>query len=135
MSLSRTIPYLAMSAILLTGLLTGCNTSTEHLASVKDNAVKTFHFEQGYREVYDNILKTGKRCSDGQSGPKLVGELQAKDNYGKISRSTTSAGIISYSLLIRIEKISTGSKLTIFSSNNPGADKIFRWAKGDQSCE
>lgn len=132
MSLSRSLFYVALSTL----LLSGCNTSTEHLSGVKDSAIKTYNFEQNYRDIYNNIMETGERCSLSQNGfPKMVGELHTAERYGKISRSESSAGIVNYSLLIRIEQISTGSKLTIFSSKNPNADKIFRWAKGDQSCQ
>jgi hypothetical protein len=65
-------------------------------------------------------------------------EFYSELGYGELTVSLINMGTRNYYLTVRIERMLTGSKMTVRSGNTLAADAhtaaVLRWASGDQNC-
>jgi hypothetical protein len=133
--------YLKVFGLILI-LLAGCSTTTKDLRDDKNTITKTFEYEEDYQEIYRKILESGKRCNEAvlskSASVNFDGKLFTELGYGELTYSITNYGFKNYYALIRIEKVETGSRMTVTSGNtadNTARIELVRiWAGGEYRC-
>jgi hypothetical protein len=99
-------------------------------------------YAQDYQGLFQRISTTAKRCFASKAGLYRSGavdaDLYSEIGYGQLTLTVNGTGTSNYYVSVRIEKQSTGSKLTMISDNMEASQRyrelVSRWANGDQNC-
>jgi hypothetical protein len=128
----------ATFALLLS--VAGCSTTPADLEAKVSPIVQAY--PDNYQEVYRRASSTAKRCIARNVGSyasmAVDSDLYSDLGYGEITVSLINWGVRNYYFSARIERVGTGSRMTIRSGNTLAAETntnaMLRWASGDQSC-
>jgi hypothetical protein len=120
--------------------LLGCSSTPQELEA--NNAPTVVSFTENYQEIYRRVASTAKRCIAGNMGAyasmAVDTELYTELGYGEIQVSLINMGTRNYYLTARIDRVGTGSKLTVRSGNTLAASRnlssIIEWANGRDTC-
>ncbi|WP_441255754.1 hypothetical protein [Tardiphaga sp. 285_C5_N1_2] len=125
---------------LLMLVLAGCSTTPADLDAKVAPTVQTY--SENYQEIYRRVSSTAKRCLAGNvsayASMAVDAELYPDLGYAELSVSMINWGVRNYYVTARIEKMATGSRMTVRAGNSIGQNQwlysVIKWAGGDQDC-
>lgn len=132
---------LARLAVTLPVLLAGCSITPELLQSQADAASQ--NYIENYEAVYRRVASMARRCLIPKdlviSSFEVEAELHKELGFADVRLVVISVGIpTNYFLSARIEKLSTGSRVSVKTNNALVSERlskmVFRWAGGDDKC-
>jgi hypothetical protein len=121
-------------------ILSGCSSTPQDLDA--NNAPTIVNFSENYQEIYRRVSSTAKRCIAGNvsayASMAVDTELYSELGYGEVQVSLINMGMRNYYVTARIDRVGTGSKLTLRSGNTLAASRqlntFLEWANGKDTC-
>jgi hypothetical protein len=126
-------PFTAVpTAVALLVLLAGCATTPEALEAKSDAVVE--NYANNYEEIYQRVAATARRCFAGPSTPAATmaveADLHKERGFGEVRLVVRGILHSNYAASVKIERVGSGSRVSL-RSYYPGYSKmIFRWAGG-----
>jgi len=120
--------------------LAGCSIAPSDLELKAAPAIR--NYPENYQEIYRRVSTALKRCGttslNAYASMAADSELYPDLGYGEVSYSLINWGVRNYYMTAKIEKLPTGSKITVYAGNSIASDQaartVLRWASGDQGC-
>ena len=122
--------------------LASCVTSTEKLEKSSSTLTAERTYSENYQEIYRRVSGEAKRCMAVNmllySSMEVDAELYTELGFGEVTWSLINIGVRNYFMKVKIEKMGTGSKLTIASGNTLNKqgviNRVLLWAGGGKDC-